>query len=73
MNKLVQNYQQGLRLEFIHLYEHKFQNNIKDTLDRFCSCNIEAETISSVFQCNPRKFHEWLNEHWQIPPMTESK
>lgn len=58
MNKLVQNYQQGLRLEFIDLYEHKFQNNIKDTLDRFCSCNIEAETISSVFQCNPRKFHE---------------
>lgn len=29
MNKLMQNYQKGLRLEFIHSCEHKFQNNFE--------------------------------------------
>ena len=29
MKKLMQNYQKGLRLEFIHSCEHKFQNNFE--------------------------------------------
>ena len=38
-----------LRLGFSHLREHKFKHNFRDTLNRLCSCSIEAEFTSHYF------------------------
>ena len=51
--------------------------NFADTLNPLCPCSIEAKTTVHFFiRCqffnDPRNPHESLNEHWQIPPITES-
>ena len=33
-----------LRLNFIHLNEHKFRHHFKDTINPMCSCGFEPET-----------------------------
>ena len=34
-----------LRVDFSHLNEHKFRHNFANTLDPFCSCSLETETL----------------------------
>ena len=34
-----------LRLDFIHLNEHKFRHNFNDVINPMCSCGKEPETI----------------------------
>ena len=38
-----------LGLGFIHLLEHTFRHRVKDTLNPFCSCSIEAKTTTRYF------------------------
>ena len=38
-----------LRVGFIHLREHKYKNNLQDTLHPLCSCSLEAEDIYQFF------------------------
>ena len=38
-----------LRLQFSHLNEHKFGHGFNDTVDPFCACRNEIETIEHFF------------------------
>ena len=41
-----------LRVGRSHLKEQKFRHNFNDTLDPFCPCNMEVESVSHFFlQC----------------------
>ena len=38
-----------LRLQFIHLNEHKFRHNFKDCVSPMCDCGAETKTTSRFF------------------------
>ena len=38
-----------LRLSLNHLYEHKFKHTFQDTLNPFCSCDLDVETNMHFF------------------------
>ena len=38
-----------LRVGLSHLREHKFRHGFNDTIDPFCPCNMEIETVSHFF------------------------
>ena len=41
-----------VRLGLSHLYEHKFKNNFKDTLNPFCTCSSDVEnTCHFLLDC----------------------
>ena len=45
-----------LKLNFIHLNEHKFRHNFNDTVDPMCPCGLESETslrrLHYFLRCN---------------------
>ena len=46
-------YVNRLRLNFIHLNEHKFHHNFRDTVNPLCCCNTETETTSHcILRCH---------------------
>ena len=38
-----------LRVGLSHLRDHKFRHGFNDTIDPFCPCNMEIETVSHFF------------------------
>ena len=40
-----------LRLNFIHLNEHKFRHNFRDTVNPMCSCGTGIETTDHYLLC----------------------
>ena len=40
-----------LRVGLSHLREQKFRHGFNGTIDPFCPCNMEVETVSHFFFC----------------------
>ena len=47
-----------LRVNFSHLHKHKFRHNFRDTVNPFCLCNGDTETISHYLLGCPLFFEQ---------------
>ena len=47
-----------LRVDLIHLREHKFRHGFQDSLDPICSCGNDIETLVHFLLHCPHYFHE---------------
>ena len=68
----------GMRLTFGHLREHKLWHNYDDTLIHCALAVLRLKQCCAfftvpVFQWYLGVSHEWLNEHWQVSPIIESR
>ena len=68
-----------LRLELIHLIEHKFMYNFQNRLNSFCSCGLSIESTSHfllhcpIFHDNRHTLLSTLNSiDWKILESTDS-
>ena len=48
-----------LRLDFIHLNEHKFRHSFNDVINPMCSCGKESETTHHYLLCSDFYFTFW--------------
>ena len=48
-----------LRLDFIHLNEHKFRHSFNDVINPMCSCGKESETTQHYLLCSDFYFTFW--------------
>ena len=58
-----------LRLGLSHLRDHKFRHGFNDTIDPFCPCTVEIESISHFFlRCHNFDIqrHNLMNELFSI-------
>ena len=60
-----------LRVGLSHLQEHKFQHGFNDTINPFCTCNVEVESISHYYlRCQNyiNQRYDLMNELSNIDP-----